>query len=97
MIPVEHGAACTDMQLCHRSCGLGFLRCSNAFLLTVRDWSAALSLQLSLITLREPLDDFDMLKNPIRLVREVVFAVRLHSCSRPNMFVGWYQVEIFSI
>lgn len=38
-----------------------------------------------------------MLKNPVQWVWEVVFEMQLRSCSRPNMFVGWHSVEIFSI
>lgn len=45
----------------------------------------------------DPWDDFDTLKNPMRWVRKVVFEVWIRSRSRPNMFVHWRNVKIFSI
>lgn len=94
---LRHGAASVNVQLCHSTCELGYLRRSAALLSALRGGPSNLSRQLSLIVLPRPCDDFDMLKNPVRWVQVVVSEARIGLRSRPDMFVCWQNVEIFSI
>lgn len=95
MIPFEHEANATDMQMCHNSGELRYLSRSDTSLPTVCGGSTTLSRKLLLVALFEPWNDLDMLKNPEQLVREVALKPRLHSCSHPNVYVGRHNVEIF--
>lgn len=97
IILLDRGVAFTDMQLCRSSFELVYTSRLSAFLPAVCSGSATLYLRLSVTALPESVDDFDMLKNPMRCSREVVFEVLLRSRSRPNMIVGWHNVEIFNI
>lgn len=65
MIPLEHGAASTDMQLCCGSCEMGYLYHFAAIFLAVLCGSATLSRRLSQIVLSELWDNFHMLMNPV--------------------------------
>lgn len=97
MIPPEHGAASADMQLCCSFCELGYHSGLATFLLVVCNASAALSLRIVPSSHPERCDDFDMLKDAVRLVPEVVLKVHLRSPNLQNMFVGWQIVEISSM
>lgn len=96
-IPLQHGAASTDTQLCRSSFKLVYLSRLAAFLPALCTASVALSSRLPLTAFPERWDDFGMLMNAVRWVREAVFEVPLRSRSRPNQFVGWHKVQIVSI
>lgn len=53
MIPSEHGAVATDMQLCCSSCELGYLGRLVAMLPSIRSWPTALFCRLSLVLFTE--------------------------------------------
>lgn len=97
MALLDYKMASIAIQSFHSSCNLGCLSRLAAFLPVVCSGSVALSRQSSLIALSQRWDDFGMLKNPVRWVREMVFEVRLRSSSRLISFVGWNNVRIFSI